>query len=64
MVGAVVIVMFAGGPNKLLAAAIDIPNASFESPKTVFVDPNIDSWQMPPKPFWYDESGGNVWSQS
>lgn len=60
---AAVIAMFAGRANNLQAASVDIPNASFESPETVFVDINIDSWQMPPKPFWYDESGGNLWSQ-
>jgi hypothetical protein len=63
MVAAVGIALFAGGANKLQASPIDIPNASFESPETVFVDINIDSWQMPPTPFWYDESGGNLWSQ-
>ncbi len=42
---------------------IDVPNGSFESPQTAFVDVNIASWQKPPKPVWYDESGGYLWSQ-
>jgi hypothetical protein len=40
----------------LSAAAIEVPNGSFESPMTEFADPRIDSWEMPPRPFWYDES--------
>lgn len=40
-----------------------IPNHSFESPETPFVDQRIDSWQRTPKPFWYDESGGFTWEQ-
>ena len=63
VLAAAVILMFAARASRLQAAPIDVPNASFELPETVFVDPNIDSWQMPPKPFWYDESGGNLWSQ-
>src|SRR6185437_8134367 len=43
--------------------AIVVPNYSFESPTTAFVDPSIGSWQKTPKPDWYDESGGNLWSQ-
>lgn len=48
---------------KLAAADISVPNASFESPVTVFVDIRIDSWQKSPKPAWYDESGGFLWTQ-
>jgi hypothetical protein len=59
----VCIVMLAAVANKLQAAPIYIPNASFESPETTFVDVNIDSWQMPPTPWWYDESGGYLWIQ-
>ncbi|HEY0457252.1 MAG TPA: hypothetical protein VGE41_12850 [Verrucomicrobiae bacterium] len=47
----------------LHAAQINIPNGSFESPATVFVSVNIDSWQKTDKPAWYDESGGFLWSQ-
>jgi hypothetical protein len=49
--------------NTLHGASICIPNASFESPQTAFVDVNIDSWQDAPKPWWYDESGGYFWNQ-
>lgn len=44
-------------------AAIHLPNASFESPTTQFVDLRVDGWQKQPKPFWFDESGGNFWDQ-
>lgn len=47
----------------LRAGEIAIPNGSFESPATVFVNTHIDSWQKTPKPDWYDESGGFLWSQ-
>jgi len=42
---------------------INIPNASFELPETVFVSVDIDSWQKSSKPWWYDESGGYLWIQ-
>lgn len=57
----IAIVMLAAGANKLQAASIGVPNASFESPVTNFAVPEIDSWQKSPKPEWYDESGGNLW---
>lgn len=57
------IVVLATAVNGLLAASIDIPNASFELPETAFADPKIDSWQEPPTPWWYDESGGYLWDQ-
>lgn len=41
---------------------IPIPNGSFESPATAFVDTRIDSWQKTPKPVWYDETQG-LWDQ-
>ncbi|MHC4888523.1 MAG: hypothetical protein ACYTEO_03550 [Planctomycetota bacterium] len=55
--------MLATGANKLQAAPIYVPNASFELPETTFVDVNINSWQMPPMPAWYDESGMGPWAQ-
>jgi len=45
------------------AGAINIPNNSFESPAAPFVSINIDSWQKSPKPDWYQESGGYLWTQ-
>jgi len=52
------------GPLGVRAAeALRVPNASFESPSTVFADPQIDSWQKAPKPDWYDETGGFPWDQ-
>jgi len=59
----VCIVMLATVANKLRAAPIYIPNASFEFPETIFAEPNVDSWQMSPTPSWYDESGGYFWVQ-
>src|SRR6266550_4356709 len=47
----------------LRAAPITVPNGSFESPATEFVNTHVDSWQKPPKPAWYDESGGAFWDQ-
>lgn len=47
----------------LRAEAIPIPNASFESPVTEFVDTRIDSWQKAPKPFWYVETQPGEWDQ-
>src|SRR5262245_39645715 len=45
------------------AGAINIPNNSFESPATSFVSININAWQKSPKPDWYQESGGFLWTQ-
>jgi hypothetical protein len=47
----------------LRAAAILVPNASFELPEVVFVEPVVDSWQNRPQPQWYDESREGPWSQ-
>jgi len=57
------IVVLAVGANKAQDAPIYIPNASFELPETTFVNVDIDSWQKSPTPWWYDESGGFLWSQ-
>lgn len=46
-----------------LTETIDLPNASFESPSTEFVDNRVDRWQKTAKPAWYDESGGFTWEQ-
>jgi len=46
-----------------IAQPISVPNASFESPATGFVNINTDSWQKSPKPDWYVENGGYLWSQ-
>lgn len=46
-----------------LSQPLYIPNASFESPTTAFVDNRLERWQRTPKPFWYDESGGFTWDQ-
>jgi hypothetical protein len=63
IVGPLMAILMPAGANNLWAAPIYIPNASFELPKTTFVSIDIDSWQKPPKPWWYDESGGYFWSQ-
>jgi len=45
------------------AASVNIPNPSFESPVTPYVDTHINSWQKTPKPDGYVESGGTYWDQ-
>src|SRR5438105_14509978 len=45
------------------AATVYVPNGSFESPATTFVDTRIDSWQKAPKPDWYAESSGYTWDE-
>lgn len=45
------------------AGPIPIPGHSFESPATPFVSINIDFWQKSPKPDWYVEGGGFLWTQ-
>jgi hypothetical protein len=44
------------------SASILVPNSSFESPLTPYVSVNVDSWQKAPKPEWYVEEGGFLWS--
>ena len=51
------------GMGCLQAGTISIPNSSFESPVSIFVDINIDAWQKGAKPAWFDESGGFAWNQ-
>ena len=55
--------LLAVGTNRLWGESIHIPNASFESPETAFVDVNIGFWQKGLTPVWYDESSGYTWSQ-
>jgi hypothetical protein len=57
------VLVLSGWALSLRAETIPVPNASFESPVTTYVDTRIDSWQKTPKPFWYDESGGFLWGQ-
>ena len=51
------------GVSAASGGSIPIPNKSFESPATGFVSINVDSWQKFPKPDWYQETGGFLWSQ-
>lgn len=51
------------GARLLQAGAISLPNASFESPATPFVNINLNSWQKTPKPDWYVEEGSFQWTQ-
>lgn len=51
------------GSGALRAETILIPNGSFESPRTPFVNINIDAWQKSPKPEGYVEEGGFLWAQ-
>ena len=56
-------VAIAASPHPMQAASLLVPNPSFESPATTFVDINIDSWQKSSKPDWYNEGGGFTWVQ-
>ena len=48
----------------ITAATINVPNASFESPTTVYADPAIGSWQKTPQPGWFDPATfGYSWDQ-
>ncbi len=47
----------------LWGGSIFVPNHSFELPTTTFVSIAIDSWQKTPKPDWYEETGGFLWTQ-
>lgn len=60
---AAVVPIVAASLATLEAATIVVPNGSFESPSTTFVDTHIDSWQKDPKPDWYAESGGYTWDE-
>jgi hypothetical protein len=62
-VAVVCIVAMAIGVDRLKGASVEVPNGSFESPQTSFVDVNTAPWQKGPTPTWYDESSGYAWSQ-
>ncbi|MGV3773751.1 MAG: hypothetical protein ACO1QB_12675 [Verrucomicrobiales bacterium] len=49
--------------NDTTADTLVVPNGSFETPETPFVDTRVDHWQKNQKPDWYDESGGFLWDQ-
>jgi hypothetical protein len=56
------------GTSPARAAAIPIPNGSFESPAPppgFPVSPMIDSWQETPQPIWFNPAdfGGMTWDQ-
>jgi hypothetical protein len=55
--------VLAAFPINAIAGSVAVSNASFELPTTGFVSVDIDSWQKPPKPDWYQENGGFFWSQ-
>lgn len=56
-------VLGSGWLGGLSAQPILVPNGSFESPATTFVDTRIDSWQETAKPAGFDETGGFRWDQ-
>jgi hypothetical protein len=51
------------GMLSLRAEFLALPNASFESPSTLFVTTLVQGWEKLPKPADYDESGGFLWDQ-
>ena len=42
---------------------LTVPNGSFESPTTDFVNTHVDSWQKSDRPADYPEGGGFLWDQ-
>lgn len=60
---AVVLAVGAVSASTARAATIPVPNASFESPPTLSVDLQINSWQKTPKPEWWDEAQYGAWDQ-
>ena len=52
--------------SSLRADSITVPNASFETPVTSFVDNRVDNWQKPPQPAWFNPAdwGGTTWDQT
>jgi hypothetical protein len=62
-VGAVTVLLLFTFERTLQAGPLPIPNYSFESPTTVYVDTHIDQWQKTAKPTDYDESNGFLWDQ-
>jgi hypothetical protein len=56
-------VVWLSGGIGVRAGEIAIPNGSFEAPSTNYVSVLIDDWVKPPKPDWYQEGGGFLWSQ-
>lgn len=59
----VLLAVFGPFEARVSAESVSVPNGSFESPPTQFVDIAISQWQKTPKPDWFDESGGNLWIQ-
>jgi hypothetical protein len=45
------------------ALPLAVPNASFESPATTFVNTHVDLWQKTTRPSWYNENGPFLWDQ-
>jgi hypothetical protein len=43
------------------AQSIPLPNHSFESPRTDFALPQIDTWERSPKPAWFQETPEQQW---
>ncbi len=48
--------------NVRLTEEIFVPNFSFESQPTPFVDPRVDSWQKPPQPGTFDTNVFGAWT--
>src|SRR5262245_10147551 len=57
------VLLAAGLAGALRADTFAVPNGSFEGPQTGYVSINIDNWQKNPKPAWYQEQGGFLWTQ-
>ena len=49
-------------PAPFWAGSIPVPNGSFETPATIFVAVDFDSWQEAPKPSWFVETADDKWT--
>jgi hypothetical protein len=51
------------GVAVLTAQTVRVPNSSFESPSTFFINTRVEHWQETAKPSSYQEGGGFEWDQ-
>jgi hypothetical protein len=51
------------GVGSSFCESIPIPNGSFETPATEFVDLRVEPWQKTPKPDWFVETPEQQWNQ-
>jgi hypothetical protein len=57
----IVLVILISAIKPLIAQVLPVPNGSFESPATPFVDTRIDSWEKSPQPSTFDTNIFGAW---